>query len=194
MVFIEFKRITENQVDQLALLHKKIIPYSVNAKAGIDHLRHLYNTFVTSRHVIGYVAIDEEKVVGIIICSKSFEIVSNETVSIRKELMRKFKSPLFIIKNFKNLIDYVLNKKAINSIKPTPYYIMLWFVDESYANRRIGHLLLEKLFADPLLGNVKAVAVDVRKSSKKAIKGYHRNGFENYRTTLFSRILLRKQN
>jgi GNAT superfamily N-acetyltransferase len=179
-------------MEQIVSFHKEALPYSVNSQAGQNHLLKLYSDFHVSPGIFGYVACESDKVLGVILCAADFNSLSSTTASAKRYLLVRLLSPLFAIRNLKNVFDHVLINRSIKKIKPTPHYIMVWFVKKGKTNKGFGSLLIERLLEELSARKANSVVVDVRKGSETAIRGYERKGFTEFKSTPFSKVLMRE--
>lgn len=192
MQIIGFSEVSEQQILHLAKIHLHSIPYSINAKMGVDHIKELYLTFLSQRDVFGFVALEEGKPCGLVLASTNYSHSANVTKPIRRKVVRKFLSTPLVFSNLFNILDFLSVKFFIVRHHPDCAYLMLWYVDKKWTGRGIGKELLDKINEDLALRSIPSIIVDVRSTSKSAIRGYIANGFEPLHKTFLSEILKRQ--
>lgn len=176
------------QLRELAAVHIQTIPYSINARLGLDHLHELYTLFKDSNEIFGFVAVEENQAIGLVLASRNFKVSSSVAKPIRKRLIKEMASAKFLFENFSNLVDFALVSAKISKRFSESSYLMLWYVDQSWSGKGIGKILLDKLCNETKDRNFYSVVVDVRRTSKAAISGYSEHGFRPVSETFLSRI------
>ena len=176
------------QLRQLAVVHTQAIPYSINSRSGVGHLHELYTLFKDSNEIFGFIAVEDNQAVGLVLASRNFKVSSSVSKPVRKRLVKGMVSARFFFGNFSNLVDFALVTIKITRRFSDSSYLMLWYVDQSWSGRGIGKILLDKLCIETKDRNFDSVVVDVRRTSKAAMSGYSGSGFMQVSETLLSRI------
>lgn len=191
MHIIPFEEATSEQLRELAVIHIQIIPYSINARLGMEHLHELYALFKDSNEIFGFMALEQNRAVGLVLSSRNFKVASLVSKPLRKIMIRRIVSVRYLLNNFSNLVDFAIVAMKITRRFSESSYLMLWYVDEKYSGRGLGRILLDKFENEAKDRNFSSVVVDVRHTSKVAISGYVKSGFTQFSETLLSRIFVK---
>jgi ribosomal protein S18 acetylase RimI-like enzyme len=188
---IPFEETTSEQLRELSVIHIRVIPYSINARLGMEHLHELYALFKDSNEIFGFTALEQNRAVGLVLSSRNFKVTSLVSKPLRKIMIRRIVSARYLLNNFSNLVDFAIVAMKITRRFPESSYLMLWYVDETYSGGGLGRILLDKFENEAKDRNFSSVVVDVRHTSKVAISGYVKSGFTQFSETLLSRILVK---
>ena len=192
MQVLSFKNMNTEQIEDLARIHIRSIPYSINAKMGMQHLQALYSSFQKSSDIFGYFALEQGKPCGLVLASLDCAKSAQAAEKARSRILLRLTSVRFLLSSIHNILDFLSVNVVIRRRYPNAAYLMIWFVDSDRSNMGIGKLLLESLDKELVDRNIETTVVDVRKTSLGAIRGYQRNGFEIRNKTLLSLVLFKE--
>ena len=192
MHLIPFSQVSNVQLKELAGIHMNSIPYSINARLGIDHIHDLYKIFRESDEIYGFVATEGQIAVGLVLSSRSHSAAYLVSRPLRRKLLTQLICPKFFALNFTNFVDFLLVSKHIARKFSESSYLMLWYVDKEHSGKGVGKELLDKMCYELTQREFKSVVVDVRRTSKNAINGYLKNKFKIYSKTLLSQVLFKE--
>ncbi len=192
MQLIPFSQVSVSQMKELADIHVNSIPYSINARSGIDHIYNLYAHCKESDEIYGFVATEGRRAIGLVLASRSHKTSTSVSKPLRKKLFIKLFGLRFFAQNLTNLIDFVSISNLIARKFSESSYLMLWYVDNEHQGKGLGRELLDTMCNELTQRQFKSVVVDVRKTSSNAINSYLKNDFKLQSSTFLSQVLIKE--
>lgn len=186
---VEIRNATQNDISEICNFHKRIFSDYYLSHLGYDVLYSYYNHFIMNPGSITYIAINDNKVIGIALTVKDFENTISKFYKSAKSLIIKglikglFRLDKVILKNTFSRISKALFLKEDPVTNPKGYTLLSLAVDSSFQGKNISQKLIENTEQDLSMLNQSNYYLSVLPGNLRAINFYKKIGFVVTRTT-----------
>ncbi|MFH1456496.1 MAG: GNAT family N-acetyltransferase [Patescibacteria group bacterium] len=185
--------LTEEYIDRVVILHKKVLGHTLNSKIGSWFLKKLYyQTLNNKKNGFGFVYIENKQILGFIsfcIDQKKLSRQIKQNIS----FYEKIKILTFLITHpnlLNKFIKNILFENFLTTNFQKPYSTILTIgVHPNTQGKGIGKQLIIKCQEVLKNNNVNTLYVDTEITNKNAIKFYKKIGFKEIKEKLGNVIL-----
>jgi hypothetical protein len=189
---LEIEKLTYGLVGNVAALHSKLMPYSMNSLMGPTRIHSLYHSSLNDENLIVYIARHEDRVSSFISGTSDYEKSVGfgiRTIRFTHLLHLIFKNnPILTILT---AIDTIQIARGIRKIASNSFCLTSWGADSEFGFETGGSQVFRKMLIEAKASSRKYLIADVRRKNKAVVEMYWRIGFTTYKNTLFSRILIK---
>jgi len=175
-------------LNEIAEIHARSIPYSINSILGIERLKTLYSVFFSNPDHYLIVAEEEGLIIGFIGGTSNYSSLMKEakgSVSLKQLLVLARK--IGILQLAKMSLDWLIIDFKFRRLSNF-YYFSSWGVREN-VSPIAGTLLFRRLLQDTKKTVKDSIIVNVSFDNEKVIKMYKSLGFKSVNKSLGELIL-----
>ncbi|HEY8589332.1 MAG TPA: GNAT family N-acetyltransferase [Naasia sp.] len=187
--FARWAQLTEAQKDELASLHVRLLPWTINSQIGVQHMRRVYDVTGSRPDADVVAALLAGRVVG----SASF---ARDHHALEADLTKRFRVPILrhlithpTPRTAATIVDSLQVQRAIGRLDFPYQFLLTWFVDPTHRGLNIGRRLLAEGRAQPG-GEEVPLVLDVNNDAESGLAAYARLGFVNLASTSRSQLLI----
>lgn len=188
---LEIREATIDELDEVALIHSLMIPYSINSTMGINRLKDLYLFTLQDEDSVLLIATENNRVIGFISGTSNF---GNLAKGAKSNVSTKQIINIFMKMNpfrlFVAVLDFILLSRAFQR-QGEFYYFSTWGMLPN-SPPAAGSALFRELVKRAHNSSSQAVVVNVGKSNSKVLQMYRSLGFLPVAKT-FSELILKRQ-
>ena len=189
---LEIRGATIDDLDEVALIHSLMIPYSINSAMGINRLRDLYLFTLQNEDSLLLIATEDNRVIGFISGTSNFGNLAKgakSNISIKQIINIFMKMNPFRL--FVAVLDFILLSRAFQRQGEFFYFSTWGMLPGSHPTA--GSALFRELVKRAQNFGAQSFIVNVGKTNSKVIQMYRTLGFLPVTKTI-SELILKKQN
>jgi hypothetical protein len=189
---VKIEKFAEYHVNDVAYLHSKLMPYSLNSLMGSSRILNLYSKSLVNPAFIGFVAVTDEKVSAFITATSNYK--KSAKFGIRTINFGDLKTLILFhnpLKTLLTILDTFEISFRVRGIANESFYLTSWGSDSRFGINSGGGQVFLKMLQSAKDSAQPNILADIRKSNTSVLAMYKNIGFKPYAKTILSEILIK---